>query len=302
MTVFDLFSKRQRRLLGNPPDVYQYKTLPQKFRVQVAYILEDLFGDPDLYESETQQAFKIIHDILVREYGVFKLARRPPGYEGDYRGVVLEFFGSIADTDQALSVIELSLRVGRYVHERNDLHYAKPTLTVDQAIEDLNVRFREHGVGYQFESNKIIRVDSQTLHEEAVKPALRVLMEPRFDGANEEYLTAHDHYRHGRHGDAVNWCLKSFESTLKVICKTRRWPYKETDTAKPLLDIVFGRGLVPNYLEGEFAGLRSVLESGVPTTRSRESAHGAGSVPKHVPPHLTSYVLHLTASSILFFG
>ena len=52
-------------------------------------------------------------------------------------------------------------------------------MTVDDAVVELNTRFREHGIGYQFESNKIVRVDSQFLHQEAVKPALQLLLKAR---------------------------------------------------------------------------------------------------------------------------
>lgn len=45
MPIFDIFSKRQKRLRGETPDVYQYDTLPDGLRVQVVRILERAFGD-----------------------------------------------------------------------------------------------------------------------------------------------------------------------------------------------------------------------------------------------------------------
>jgi len=296
MTIFDLFSKRQKRLRGEMPDVYQYTELPQEFRVQVAHIVRDVFGDPQGYGSQTTEAFKFIHDTLSREYGMFSLSEHHDAHSG-----LLDFFLKARDVERALDVIEVSFRMAVYCHgQRSFIDHSKPKMTATDAIEELNARFREHGIGYQFESGDIIRVDSQVVHEEVVKPTLHLLKARRFAGANDEFLKAHEHYRHARHGEAVNECLKALESVLKVICQTQNWPYKETDTAKALLDIVFAHHLVPAFLQSEFAGLRSVLESGVPTTRSRTSAHGAGSQPRSVPPHIASYALHLTASSILF--
>ena len=49
MGVMDIFSKRQRRMRGEVPDVYKYDDLPSGFRTQVVFILEDVFtpiGDP----------------------------------------------------------------------------------------------------------------------------------------------------------------------------------------------------------------------------------------------------------------
>jgi len=41
MPIFELFSKRQKKLKGEVPDVYQYKDIGQKFRVQVVHIVRD---------------------------------------------------------------------------------------------------------------------------------------------------------------------------------------------------------------------------------------------------------------------
>src|SRR6185436_13018276 len=65
-----------------------------------------------------------------------------------------------------------------------------------------------------------------------------LLSDSQFAGAETESLKAHEHYRHGRHAESVNECLKAFESTLKTICTIRKWGYNETDTASRLLDVV----------------------------------------------------------------
>jgi hypothetical protein len=44
MTVFDLFSKRQKRSRGEVPDVYQYETIPEVLRAQIVHIIRDAFG------------------------------------------------------------------------------------------------------------------------------------------------------------------------------------------------------------------------------------------------------------------
>ena len=175
-------------------------------------------------------------------------------------------------------------------------------MTVNDAVKELNARFSEHGIGYQFESDELVRVDSKFLHQEVVKPALQ-LLEAHYAGANEEFRKAHEHYRKQRYSEAINECLKALESTLKIICKKRKWVFDDKkDTAHKLLQIVFEEKLVPTYLQTQFASLRSALESGVSTIRNRESGHGAGEEPRHVPQHLAAYVLHLTASAIVFIS
>ena len=44
MKIYNLFSKRQKRLRGDVPDVYQYETIPHELRVQVVHIWNDVWG------------------------------------------------------------------------------------------------------------------------------------------------------------------------------------------------------------------------------------------------------------------
>ena len=47
---------------------------------------------------------------------------------------------------------------------------------------------------------------------------------------------------------------------------------------------------------------RSMLESSVPTGRNKLSGHGQGSTPTTVPDYLVAYMLHMTASTIVFLA
>ena len=50
MAIFNLFSKRQKALRGDVPDVYTYDDLPNALRVQIVYIWSDVLGsDKDYY-------------------------------------------------------------------------------------------------------------------------------------------------------------------------------------------------------------------------------------------------------------
>lgn len=296
MGIFDLFSKRQARRRGEVPDVYQYTDIPKKFRVQVAHILRDAFGDPGAYQSQTQEYFQAIHDVLCREYGVFKLVEMR---YWDPRQAVCDFMLNTDEYEQVLDVIEISFRL----MERLDHRFkssSNPKMTPVEAVTELNERFREHGIGFQFEASEIMRVDSQLVHSQVVKPTLVLLSDPRLKGANEEFLKAHEHYRNRRDKECLNECLKSFESTMKAICDIRKWAYSRNDTAKKLIDVCFQNGLVPAYLQSQFSSLRAGLESGIPTVRNRLGGHGQGATQVVVPQYLAGYLLHLTATTILF--
>lgn len=51
MKVFDLFSKRQKRIRGEMPDVYQYETIPSELRVQIIHIINDAFGNLNAFPA-----------------------------------------------------------------------------------------------------------------------------------------------------------------------------------------------------------------------------------------------------------
>jgi len=133
-----------------------------------------------------------------------------------------------------------------------------------------------------------------------VEGAIALLHDAAFVGPNAEFLAAHEHYRKGRYKEAIADSLKALESTLKAICDARRWSYPSGATAKPLLGLVVEKGLVPAFLEGHLAGLRSTLESGLPTLRNRAAGHGQGAVPVEIPSYLAAYALHLAAVTIVF--
>lgn len=181
-----------------------------------------------------------------------------------------------------------------------DRDVAQITQDPDDAIEELNHRFLEHGIGYQYSDGILTRLDSQFLHAETIKPALSLLNTARFDGPADEFIRAFDHYRHGRNKEAIAEALKAFESTMKAICAARKWPHPPTATAKQLMEVIFDKGLVPPMLDSHFTNLRAAMESGLPTVRNKTSGHGQGPTPVELPPHFAAYSLHLMASNIVF--
>ncbi|MFN7119443.1 MAG: STM4504/CBY_0614 family protein [Saprospiraceae bacterium] len=299
MPVFDLFSKRQKRLRGEVPEIYIYDSIPQPLRVQIVHIIQDTIGE-DPYElggGKPKEAYDFLRNILCREYGVFIL-----GEDRESEEEVLNFLLRTTETDKAIDVIELSFH---YINTllKDDRYYWQDTkvkLSPQGAIDELNERFKEHGVGYAFEGGEIIRLDSTYIHEEITKPTISLLWNNKFAGANEEYLKAHEHYRHGRNKECLTECLKAFESTMKVICQEKGWAYNQTDTAKKLIQICFQNGLVPTFTQNQFTSLQNLLESGIPTIRNKLGGHGQGQVPQKVDDEMTRYGLNLTGTNIIF--
>ena len=157
---------------------------------------------PQVLEAEQiDECYAKIVIILRREYGVNKLPLGTYQYRTFYDELRI-FFDETTEVDKALDVVELVCQ------SIDKITYPSHLLS---PIDELNQRFKERGVGYGFESGQIIRIDEELIHEEVVKPALRILNQPQFAGAQEEFLKAHEQYRKGDTKDSLSNCLKAFE-------------------------------------------------------------------------------------------
>lgn len=299
MAIRDLFFKRQMAARGEFLDVYQYESLPQKFRVQIVHIWGDTIGPPG--EPSAEETYRMLSEALARELGVFRLGKAQRYTDPSTEW--LEYFLQVEQIDIALSMMELGCRyIERIASEYGYRSMHDAPEKAKEALEEVNKRFQENGVGYQYSDGEIIRIDSQLLHAEVVKPALQLLRGKAFAGAQAEFLKAHEEYRQGDTKGALTESLKALESTMKVICKKRGWPHEANATSKRLLGILFEHQLIPEYWLSHFSALKATLESGVPTARNKDSGHGQGSEIKTVPMHLAGYVLHQTAAAIVFLA
>jgi hypothetical protein len=277
----DLYSKR-KKAVENPPTEFRYD-LPDEFRNQVWHIWKDAIGyvqNPtrttvlgDRFGLEGQDRicslYARISETLCDELGAVRL----PG-SGPCDALFRFFLAS--DSDVALSVIEVSFAGIFAGQDSYDfMTWVSPQLKAEDAVKKLNMRFQEHSIGYRLEQGRIVRLDSEFLHTETTEPAFRLLYQHGYQGALDEFMMAHKHFRQGQahYDDCLTNCLKSLESTLKTICDRRKWKYNPLDTASKLFDSVFSNGIIPNYLQSHFSGLRCALESGVPTIRNREGGH-----------------------------
>jgi hypothetical protein len=238
--------------------------------------------------------------MLCRERGEFRLTDQA---EDNYFVACQNFLlDGREGVEATLDIIELSFKyidtVIRSLPWPGPCTYGV-TQKPDDAIGELNSRFKEHCVGYQFMGSEIVRIDSQFIHAEVVQNALSLLQDSGFHGANEEFLKAHEHYRHGRTKEAIADALKSLESTMRCICHERRMTVQAHATAKPLIDALCAGGLIPDYLAGQFGGLRAALEGGLLPLSNRTSRHGQGQVPQDVPSYMAAYALHLAAANIV---
>ena len=295
MAIVELYSDRvkQREQAGKTA-IYQYDELPNKLRVQVVQIWHEALGSGlpmnGLYDDihiQCRKIWKEMNQIVQKRNGLLQIGNSYQTYDERYCSYFLT-----VPLLQALDMIELGF-LGI------DVRYAQSKKEEDW-IKELNHWFRENGVGYEFAEGQIMRVDSQYVHAEVVLPALSLLQSAQFEGAQNEFLKAHKHYREGNHKEAIAEALKAFESAMKQICDERKLPYTPRDTAQALITILISNGFVPEYLLDHLSGVRKTLEAGVPTLRNKLAGHGQGGEVKEVHQPLVAYALHLAAANIVF--
>ena len=292
--MINLFSKRQKKLRGEVPEVYTYDDLNDNLRTQIIYAFNDAFDKNN--GKKVRDVYEEIRKILLREYGLLFLANNQyDNPEDDF----LKFYFKEDDFEKVIDAIELICNFIDSKIRKIPWDYSQ-RFNPDQALIEINERFKEHGIGYSYENGEIIRIDSTFVHSEITKPTIALLWNEKFSGANEEYMKAHDHYLHGRNKECLNDCLKSFESVLKTICKEKKWQFNQSDTSKKLIKICFENELVPSFTQNQFTSLQNLLESGIPTIRNKLGGHGQGTEKITVDDIMTRYALNLTGSNIIF--
>lgn len=297
MPIADIFSTRAKREKKGEPEVYQYTDIPNKFRVQAIHIIREGIGDSNYRNYDAGAVYENIHKTLCKEYGVFTLKQ----YAKSDEEAIFDFMLNTKDHEAVLDIIELALRIiDTYVRKATLYDRSFVRLTADEAINDMNIRLKENAIGYRFESGNIIRIDSEIVHKELIKPTLNLLNEKKYQNANEEYLQVFEHYRHGRNNDCLVSCLKSFESVMKIICSQNNWNYNQNDTAKKLINILIEKELIPPYMENQINALKALLESGIPTLRNKLGGHGQGVNNNNIDDYVANYALNLTASNIKY--
>lgn len=289
--LFDVFSRRDKEL-----NSILVKPLTREFRNRVLMLLRDC---PQL---SFHHFLGTLHQKTSYLYGRFDLSG--VSSQSSPQDDMLDFFISCSD-ENCLDIIELIFRsdISGITWPDNNLISsinqffdvdALPYHLTGYSTEEFKSFF--HGSPATArritEYPKIIRKDSEIVHQNSMAPALNLLDDPIFKHANEEFLKALEDHRKGDYRDCLTKCGSAFESVMKILCAKNSLPYKETDTASTLLRNLLGKGNLDQFWEQPL-----IL---IATLRNRlSSSHGAGSQAKIIPDYVATYTLNSTASAIL---
>lgn len=280
------------------PEVYIYDEFPESFRNQVYYVMYDVIDECSDCDEEL---WDILYKKFAREKGIsleiFEIEM------GRYGRDKFKMYVEISSATDFLDMIDLVFHFVHYgirkLSPKNNMNLDVNKI-VDKAIEELNYRFKQHNLGYEFVNGEIIRIDNKILHQEVIKPALKLLYEESFNGAEEEFRKAFEYKRKGDNRNAILEAGKSFESTMKTICDKKGYVYdKAKDTAKSLISILESNAFYPPYMSSHIVNLRTTLETGLPVVRNKIAGHGQGSAIVPISDEFAEYALNLAATNIV---
>ena len=138
----------------------------------------------------------------------------------------------------------------------------------------------------------IYDAEDEATRKLALEPALAVLAEQRFEVAGKEFRSAMNDYRNGDYANCLANCGSSFESVLKVICKSKGWSFNKNPNAGQLIKTVVEKSSLDSFFKYPL-----VL---IATMRNRLSnAHGGGDKPRAPRRSIARYAVASTAAAIV---
>jgi hypothetical protein len=299
---FDVFSRRQK---AQGPG-YKPPTISREVHGRILLLYSEVISGRlssrgwGYAEDHSATFFIEMHQALRLLYGRAQLVEQRQRSEAED----VMAFTNQCTTEQLFDFIEASFKLdvsSRVFVEEN------------QFVAALNDIFRRGGAPFQVLTGitreepgphyvsivrvafpRIVRVDEEVAHTEAVLPALSVLADPDYAGADDEFRRALQDYRSGDYTDCLGKCGSAFESVLKVLCRRNGITVQPgKDTAGHLIPPVLAKSTLD-------AGTFQEPLTLVARMRNRlSSSHGGGSAVRSVDRHVAQYALTATAAAIV---
>ena len=293
--MFNLFKKLLNKILSKlgytKSEVKEI--IPVNLKNQIFHIVTDCIGFVpkitfcrNYSDDEIIETYHRIIKSYCDELGVLSL-NVPSANTANYCLIFYEDFFTEEDLKRNFLLIEIFFKE---LKKQYSYKYW-------EASNRLNKRFKEHLFGYRFELGKIISCNSYFLQANVVEPAFVLINNKTFSGAEKEFRQALDDYKQDNNIAAINSCGRALESTMKIICDLNKWEYGERDTAGRLINICREKELFEDFF---YVEITKLLTDGAPRLRNAKTGHGAGAKNNEIPDFYVDYMIHTTATCIVF--
>lgn len=168
------------------------------------------------------------------------------------------------------------------------------------AISEVNLYLKANNIGYRFENGFVISSNHTPIEDFTINQAFKLIKNIEYASINDEYSDAHKSFRNDNFEGCNGNCRKAFESTLKIICKKKNWKYSDSDTSKPLVNILRINNYFSEFHHNHISALVNLLETQISSIANRNGSHGRGPKEKSRDRELSSFLLKVTGSTIVF--
>jgi hypothetical protein len=190
------------------------------------------------------------------------------------------------------SVVDLLQTIELFIRIKKNETQQEPNERLRNTIDDINDLFKLDKIGYEIVNERIIRKDSEYLHEQVIKQTISLLHTNDFKGPLEEFQKALNHYKLKEYDDTIHKANNAFESTMKSVLTKLNINFNQDGPADQLLDYLIKNRVIYSYTKPLFQGL--------PIIRNKQGGHGQGLDPKVVNQSYAELSLNLAGSFIVF--
>jgi AbiJ N-terminal domain 4 len=131
---------------------------------------------------------------------------------------------------------------------------------LDQAIQELNVRLQQNGIGLDYTNGLLHLASDELTTERIAAPFWEIVSDPKWSVVEEEMKEAFDRLDHG-HDDAFTHATDALESTIKIISDENGWTRGIEKGASNYIDNLRGGRFIEVWesdaLKAIFAKLRN---------------------------------------------
>lgn len=325
MNSRDYFSRElySERVFPTKYDVFEYKSINQKTRVQIFQQANSILSSYRFYSRDMDRKSFF--------YGIMTNLKHRKG-KTDYTDLLtntsIRHMKSRREKDIGVFSNDKDeqefFRLLVYVYDKNYMLILDLIDLLSNAIlehcekeaseqfdEAINEVFKRNGIGYGLINGQLIHKGSEITHLEITRPALLYLADPRYSIANEEVLNAFSKFRNNQFKDAIVAANRAFESTMKTIIENNQWsivtsnsnrkPQKVQEaTASTLINTILKNADVEEkFNKIALEGISKTLQS-LPSLRNSHGGHGDVNEITEIEQRHCELALHMTASNILY--
>jgi len=252
-------------------------------------LASSLSGEPRRFDELEQLEYEILKQ---NGYG----GRLPYSTRGLSLESTIEYLITCT-TNEFLQTIEI------YVSMKIDNIQTRsfPTDLMQKFIINFNKIMSIDSLPYRLEINKVILVDSELHYQELIKPTLKLLGDPKFESANNEFRRALEQQRKGRdtnddvaRNSAIREANNAFESVMKVKVGN------DDLTAEQLITECKKKNIIAPQYENFGIETKKLFQTLPKLRHDKSDAHGKGDKKIRSSDRDVSFAINLAATFIIY--